>query len=617
MRSFARGAMFATWLLTAFASQAALNNRDLETQSLEIMVADDPHTALKESANWIEKGGKAGDKMLILKGMRLMVMATNALEESQKLAAQAEQGLTLAREMKSAGAECEFLTAKASALASAGKYLDALTVFDEAMQVAEKAGQDRALAGVMTSKAFVYGLLGRDPESLDLLFKAHKSYLDMGDDRSARSTLSAIGNAYSHTGASREDLLKALNYHEQSIEPDAEKSSRHDLSTVYFNIGVVYQRLKDFPKATLYIQKSMALLRALKDLVGEAFCNHRLALLAGEIGRWDEALAYEDKALPILMGAGDTTMIFNVQRNRSKIFAHLNRRRESMESLAQADAIRSSINSTSIEVKYLNTAAEVYALLGDFEKAYRMRLQAREAEQKNFVEAHNKESTEMQMRFDVTQKEAENALLRAHERASEARRLALILAVILLLLVLGGLCWFLFRQGQQKRRFASLAMRDDLTGLPNRRSIIEFAQAQLRAVRVDKHTFCIALVDIDHFKTINDEHGHAVGDAVLAAFATVCAQQLRNVDRLGRYGGEEFMLVMPGSVVEQVPQVFARLRVAVQQIRVEGLPADCQVTFSMGATAASETDDLDMLTKRADDALYRAKHDGRDRYELG
>ena len=617
MRSFARGAMVATWLLTTIACQAALSNRDLETQSLEMMVADDPNAALKESESWIEKGGKVGDKMLILKGMRLMVMATNALEESQKLAAQAAQGLILARDMKEAEAECEFLTARASALASAGKYLDSLTVFDEAMEVAEKAGLKRALAGVMLSKAYVYGLLGRDPDSLDLLFTAHKSYLDMGDTRSARNALSAIGNAYSHSGASHDDLLKALSYHEQSIEPNSEKTSRHDLSTVYFNMGVVYQRLKDLPKATLYIQKSMTLLRTLKDLVGEAFCNHRLALLSVESGRWDEALANEDKALPVLMGAGDVTMIFNVQRNRAKIFAHLNRRRESLEALAQADAIRSSINSTSVEVKYLNAAAEVYALLGDFEKAYRLRLQARDAEQKSFVEAHNKESTEMQMRFDVTQKEAENALLRAHERTSEARRWALILAVVLLLLVLGGLCWFLFRQGQQKRRFASLAMRDDLTGLPNRRSIIEFAQVQLRAVRVDKHTFCIALVDIDHFKTINDECGHAVGDAVLAAFATVCANQLRNVDRLGRYGGEEFMLVMPGSVVEQIPQVFARLRVAVQQIRVEGLPADCKVTFSMGATAAVSTDDLDMLTKRADDALYRAKHDGRDRYELG
>ena len=596
---------------------AALTTQDRETQILERMIADNPQAALKESEAWLAQGNKAADKVLKLKAMRLMVMAVAALEESRNLGKQAELGLVLAREMKDAQAETEFLSAKASALASDGKYLDAQPIFDEAIRVAEQAGLNRAVTGVMVSKAFVYGLLGRDMDSLDMLFKAHQRYMELGDMVAARATLSAIGNAYAHDHASRDDLLKALNYHEQSIEQDSEKNRRHDLSTVYFNIGVVYQRLKDITKAKLYIQKSMALLNALEDPVGEAFGNYRLGMLAGEIGQWSESLSYQDKALPVLTRSGDATMIFNVQRARAKAFAFLDRRRDSLDALARANAIRSGIDSSWIEVTYLSAAAEVYSRLGDYEKAYRHQALLRDSEQRSFKESRDKEATEMQTRFEVTQKEAENALLRAHERESEARRLALVLAVILLLILLGGLSWFLFRQGQQKRRFASLAMRDDLTALPNRRSIIEFTQTQLRAMRSDNQTLCVALVDIDHFKAINDECGHAVGDAVLAAFAFVCAQQLRSVDRLGRYGGEEFMLVMPGSGVEQIPQVFARLRATVQKIAVEGLPADRHITFSMGATTASMADDLDKLTKRADDALYRAKHGGRDRFELG
>ncbi len=609
------GAVFL--LLTTGVCHAALTSQDRETQVLERMIADDPRAALKESEAWLAQGNKAADKILKLKAMRLMVMAVGALEESRNLAKQAELGLTLARELKDAQAETEFLSAKASALAAEGKYLDAQPVFDEAIRVAEQAGLNRAVTGVMVSKAFIYGLLGRDMESLDMLFKAHQRYTEMGDMVAARSTLSAIGNAYAHDHASRDDLLKALSYHEQSIEQDAEKNQRHDLSTVYFNIGVVYQRLKDITKAKLYIQKSMALLNALGDPVGEAFGDYRLGVLSGEIGQWSEALSYQDKALPVLTQSGDITMIFNVQRARAKAFAFLDRRRDSLDALARANAIRSGIDSSWIEVTYLNAAAEVYSRLGDYEKAYRHQVLLRDSEQRSFKESRDKEATEMQTRFEVTQKEAENALLRAHERESEARRLALVLAVILLLILLGGLSWFLFRQGQQKRRFASLAMRDDLTALPNRRSITEFIQTQLRAVRNDNQTLCMALVDIDHFKSINDECGHAVGDAVLSAFASACSQQLRSVDRLGRYGGEEFMLVMPGSGVEQIPLVFARLRATVQKIVVEGLPADRRITFSVGATTAELADDLDKLTKRADDALYRAKHGGRDRFELG
>ena len=167
--------------------------------------------------------------------------------------------------------------------------------------------------------------------------------------------------------------------------------------------------------------------------------------------------------------------------------------------------------------------------------------------------AREKDAAEVQTRFEVKQKEAENALLRARERETDARNLALLLALVLLLFVLGGLGLFLFRQGQQNRRFSSLAMRDDLTGLPNRRSILEFARVQLRASRMGDVRMCLALIDIDHFKIINDECGHAVGDAVLSAFAEMCSQHLRSNDKLGRYGGEEFLLIMPGSELAQIP----------------------------------------------------------------
>jgi diguanylate cyclase (GGDEF)-like protein len=163
-----------------------------------------------------------------------------------------------------------------------------------------------------------------------------------------------------------------------------------------------------------------------------------------------------------------------------------------------------------------------------------------------------------------------------------------------------------------------LALRDDLTGLPNRRSIVEFARVQLRTSRLENSKLCLALIDVDEFKSINDECGHAVGDAVLSAIAAVCAQQMRSNDKLGRYGGEEFLLIMPGSDLSQVPHVFARLRNAIQQVQVAGLPPSRKLTFSMGATEVTgPADDLDKLTKRADDALYRAKQGGRDRYELG
>jgi len=160
-------------------------------------------------------------------------------------------------------------------------------------------------------------------------------------------------------------------------------------------------------------------------------------------------------------------------------------------------------------------------------------------------------------------------------------------------------------------------MRDELTGAPNRRSILEFAAAALHARRGDKDSLCLALIDIDHFKTVNDTFGHDVGDAVLKAFFASCLRQLRSTDRLGRFGGEEFLLVMPGTFRGQVAAIHERLRRGLCGITVPGLPAHRAITFSMGVAELTGTCSLDELIKQADEALYRAKQAGRDRLMFG
>jgi diguanylate cyclase (GGDEF)-like protein len=186
-----------------------------------------------------------------------------------------------------------------------------------------------------------------------------------------------------------------------------------------------------------------------------------------------------------------------------------------------------------------------------------------------------------------------------------------------LLLTLGGLGYFLYRQNQENRRYSTLALRDDLTGLPNRRSILRFAHAQLKLGHENKQALCLALIDIDHFKSINDNYGHAIGDAVLTAFANACKQTLRADDRIGRYGGEEFLLILPNFFLPDIPVLFEQLRSAVQQIKVAGLPHTHVLAFSMGVVETDSQTGVDALIKRADDALYKAKDDGRNRFEIG
>jgi diguanylate cyclase (GGDEF)-like protein len=303
---------------------------------------------------------------------------------------------------------------------------------------------------------------------------------------------------------------------------------------------------------------------------------------------------------------------------RAKAFAALKRRRESLVALDAAQPLVARLNSPSRDVLYHETAAEVHAQLAEWENAWRDMNALREAERRAMKNANQKLSEELQARFGAKQRETENELLRMEGKMQEARRVVLLLALALTALIALALVAYVVRQTRASRRFAALAMRDDLTGLPNRRSILEYAKAQFRGRRSSDAAFVLALIDLDHFKSINDQLGHSVGDAVLRAIGEAGQRVLRAEDRLGRFGGEEFVLVMPGVGIERVPRVFERLRQAVGEIRVPGYPEGRPLTFSMGATAALPADpELDHIIKRADEALYRAKNNGRDRFEIG
>jgi diguanylate cyclase (GGDEF)-like protein len=285
-------------------------------------------------------------------------------------------------------------------------------------------------------------------------------------------------------------------------------------------------------------------------------------------------------------------------------------------SLAAAQPLAKRLDSPRRDVQYHEAAAEVHSRLDDWKAAFNELRALRESERRAAQAANQKSTQELQARFGAKQRETEYELLRAESNVAEARRLLLLLALALAAVVVIALTVYVMRQARQSRRFAALAMRDDLTGLPNRRSILEFARLQFRGRRAADTGFVLALMDIDHFKSVNDQFGHSVGDEVLKAFAQAGLKALRAEDRLGRFGGEEFVLVMPGFDLARVPAVFQRLRESVQRLEAPGWPGDRALTFSMGATMARDTDpDLDEVIKRADEALYRAKNNGRDRYE--
>ena len=165
-------------------------------------------------------------------------------------------------------------------------------------------------------------------------------------------------------------------------------------------------------------------------------------------------------------------------------------------------------------------------------------------------------------------------------------------------------------------RLHELACTDPLTQLRNRRFMMEVAQHEAAVFERGGRPLSLVLGDIDHFKRINDQHGHAVGDGVLRAIARVLREGVREVDHVARWGGEEFLVLLPGTELDEAQQVADRLRAAVGELADVDGRASVSLSITLGLAELQPGESIEQALRRADRALYDGKQAGRNRVVL-
>jgi diguanylate cyclase (GGDEF)-like protein len=159
-----------------------------------------------------------------------------------------------------------------------------------------------------------------------------------------------------------------------------------------------------------------------------------------------------------------------------------------------------------------------------------------------------------------------------------------------------------------------LAETDPLSGLPNRRSFMQYAADMLKHYKHDGRSFALVMIDIDRFKGVNDTYGHHAGDAVISAVANTLAKEIRPTDKVARFGGEEFLILLRETVEKDALNTAERLRARVESISIPTEGHTLKVTISLGVSLSLPTDaDVHEIIGRADKALYQAKNSGRNR----
>jgi diguanylate cyclase (GGDEF)-like protein len=179
--------------------------------------------------------------------------------------------------------------------------------------------------------------------------------------------------------------------------------------------------------------------------------------------------------------------------------------------------------------------------------------------------------------------------------------------------VVSSFAFLVLQQGRAEAELRHLAMFDALTGVLNRRAFLDLAERDLARAAREGAPFAVLMLDIDHFKSVNDRFGHQAGDRALADFAARVKAGARPSDLVGRYGGEEFCVLLPATAPAEAQAVAERLRAAIAASPLGGLPGTVTVSIGVAACTSPGCWSLAAITERADAALYAAKGTGRNR----
>lgn len=409
------------------------------------------------------------------------------------------------------------------------------------------------------------------------------------------------------------DLEEALTLLTRLHEAARRRGAAYDAAIHVYNIAQVRQAQERWDEALAAFADASEANERLGDATGVAYSEHGIADALLRLGRAEEALVHADRGLARLAPGADERQREAALITRAEALVALGRTAEAAQLL---DGVRAAVHDRGelpALADWLLVRAQVARQQGRWQDAYTALAEARRIEQRLHAQRLSQNAARMRMQFNRARDEEELSTLRQLNEQGQRLRQTQALALALFVTLLGVAMVYGVRKFRQARTLQSLASTDELTGLANRRALMALAQQALAGARRDGGRLALLMIDVDHFKRINDAHGHGVGDAVLRQLAQTLAQGLRERDRLGRLGGEEFLAVLPDADEAAAHQVAERMRAAVAAAPLPRAEGALPYTVSIGVAGVRPGDTTDALIARADAALYRAKAAGRDR----
>lgn len=525
--------------------------------------------------------------------------------------------LELARAAGDRQAEADFLNCQSTYLFFHGDPDAALANNRASMQIAYEINDVRLIADGFAARGEINSYLGNLAAALEDLLQAQAIYDELNLPYYSAYNLSVVANTYRRMQA----YQQALTHYDKLYVLYKDAVNREAFQDIRLQQAMIYQDMGQLRTALEIVLSVYQFYEDKDDQQGLASASTYLASIYNDLGEYQTALDY---ALEAEQRADNPDI--DPQLNRlylGQAYSGLNQLEQALGALSQAKASFEREDNLRFLSWLYRALAEVYAKQSDWQKAHQQQRLYSDSLISLTEKQNEQHSARLRVEFDLKQARNENHHLKQQQELADARlkalakaarwqSLTMVLGLLLLMLIAAiGVRFFI-----QARRMQTLALTDPLTELPNRRHIEEAGQQMLRRSRTYRQTCSLLVMDIDHFKQINDNFGHEIGDKVLQRLAQVSQATLRIQDVMGRSGGEEFIVLLPATNLRQALVIAERLRQAIEQMDASDLGASLAVTTSIGAAQMhSPNETLNQLTTRADNALYAAKAAGRNKVE--
>jgi diguanylate cyclase (GGDEF)-like protein len=499
----------------------------------------------------------------------------------------------------------------------------ALDYFSRSIEHLKQTPVNTKLAGAYSNVALIYYAKGNYNQALEFMFQALRLYETAGDAGGQGVILNALGNVYSKLA----DTARARENFEKALEIARKTGNKQLIVGCLVNIGEIHSKQRDWDRARECLDRALPVARELGSRDFISVCLNNIGDVMREKGKTEEALRYYLESLKIFETMNARPRMAVSYLNIGRLYLKTGNPAEAERYLLKAFDLARDVQERSIQKDAAEVLNALYAQQGNFRRAYEFQRAYSEITEQIFSKENYEKITTLQTAYQAEKQGQEIELLKKQSEIKEleVKRQRLWLGLIATgLVLLACLAFVLFNRYQLKAkttaeleaaygRMSQLAQHDELTGLYNRRSANECIEIEMVRMGRTNRPFSLILLDVDDFKFINDTYGHDCGDLVLKSLADLLRSQVRAADVAARWGGDEFIVILPETSHEGAVILAEKLQAAVDALRLRYDSREVLFTVTLGVSFYDKLGAPSECLRSADEALYTGKRAGKNK----